>query len=434
MEINDLIEFGMTKTEAKIYLELLKIGENSIGHIIKRTGLHRGTVYNSLTNLIKKGFVSFIDKERVRYYKVSGEKIFVTFVENKKRILDEEKNRVNDLFNKFKLINENKEDQKVEVFYGTESFKTLFIEIYNECNKSNCEYLFQGRDVEMQNFLGEAYYKYAQELRKKMKIKCRMILDQKNINHPYKKDVHEDIRYFPTNLQSPVNYWIYEDVVLIVLFKTIPLTIIKIKSQILANSFRNYFENLWNFPFKFSGREIGVTQLTYLLRSAKELNILYKSRTAPFFLYPHNEKKFLKYRKSREKRFKTMSGKYDINIFREELKLFKKNLPIRYIIGKDALDLFFNIINEEFGDIELRKRVNEIKKNLKKYNVKIKIIDEFNPLTMFTSDKQFQIIFPSEVDVYGFITSQSSIREVFSKLFEEYWNRAKPIENYLEKI
>ena len=129
-----------------------------------------------------------------------------------------------------------------------------------------------------------------------------------------------------------------------------------------------------------------------------------------------------------------MSGKYDINIFREELKLFKKNLPIRYIIGKDALDLFFNIINEEFGDIELRKRVNEIKKNLKKYNVKIKIIDEFNPLTMFTSDKQFQIIFPSEVDVYGFITSQSSIREVFSKLFEEYWNRAKPIENYLEKI
>mgnify|MGYP001585277646 CR=1 FL=1 len=76
MDIQLLKEFGMTEVEAKIYLELLKLKKSPIGAIIKRTGLHRGTTYNSLNGLIKKGFVSFIDEDKIRYYSCSGEKIF----------------------------------------------------------------------------------------------------------------------------------------------------------------------------------------------------------------------------------------------------------------------------------------------------------------------------------------------------------------------
>ena len=56
MDVNELVSFGMTKTEAKIYLEISKLDETKIGPIIKRTGLHRGTVYNAINDLIEKGF------------------------------------------------------------------------------------------------------------------------------------------------------------------------------------------------------------------------------------------------------------------------------------------------------------------------------------------------------------------------------------------
>ena len=145
MEINELVLFGITKTEAKIYLEIAKLGETQIGPIIKRTGLHRGTVYNSINNLIGKGFLSFVDKDKHRFYKISNRKIFQNIIrEKQKEIMDKSKN-IEKFFENLEKYKEKSEKQDVQVFYGVKSFKNLFLEIYDECKKNNCEYLFQGR-------------------------------------------------------------------------------------------------------------------------------------------------------------------------------------------------------------------------------------------------------------------------------------------------
>ena len=52
---------------------------------------------------------------------------------------------------------------------------------------------------------------------------------------------------------------------------------------------------------------------------------------------------------------------------------------------------------------------------------------------MYFTEREFLIVFPSEPEVNGFVTSKQEVIETFSKLFEEYWNRAKPIEEYLDK-
>lgn len=76
-------------------------------------------------------------------------------------------------------------------------------------------------------------------------MKCKIILNKENIAPPHLKYVVGNIKYLSTKIDSPVNYWIYDDIVLLVLFQTRPLISIKIKTKLLANSFKNYFEYLW---------------------------------------------------------------------------------------------------------------------------------------------------------------------------------------------
>ena len=49
---------GFYKNEAKVYLALLELGFCTTGPLIKKTGLHRNIVYESLDKLISHGLVS----------------------------------------------------------------------------------------------------------------------------------------------------------------------------------------------------------------------------------------------------------------------------------------------------------------------------------------------------------------------------------------
>jgi hypothetical protein len=262
---------------------------------------------------------------------------------------------------------------------------------------------------------------------------CRIILDSKHSTVNEKKDLLVKKRYVSNKVHSPVNYWIYGDYVLMVLFEIQPLTIIKIRSVNLASSMRDYFEHLWNSALDFNDRKVYSSRLIDMVKFSKRMDIVCKTITPPFFVYPHNEKEFLKYRAAREKRRKTLTGSNDILIFRAYKKLWKARCPVRYVIGQDSMDYFLKISLEEFGKQETLKRIEDIRKNLKKYDVKIKIIYEYNPLTLYLSEKDFLMVMPSMGEVYGFATSEEQVMQTFRKMFEEFWNRGRSIEEYLEE-
>jgi sugar-specific transcriptional regulator TrmB len=256
MDISLLKKFGMTSTEAKIYLQIIKFDETKIGPIIKMANLHRGTVYNSINNLIKKGFVGFIDRENARYYKSQGEKIFKSIILEKERKLIEGKKSIQKFFKNISKSQKGIEKQEVNVFCGVEIFKTLFLEMCNECKKNNIEYIYVGRGGDTYDMVGKGFYEYVQKIKQKLKIKCRMILDKETVPHPYHKYVMGNRKYLRSKLQTPVNFWIYGDHVLFVLFDIKPLLIIKIKSNSLADSFKGYFEVLWKSARKCYDKKI----------------------------------------------------------------------------------------------------------------------------------------------------------------------------------
>jgi sugar-specific transcriptional regulator TrmB len=178
MDLEILKKFGLTNVEAVVYMEIAKIGETPIGEVIKKTGLHRGTVYNALNSLLKKGFASFVNKNGINYYRASGKKMFKSIIHDKKDELENDDLKIEKFLNEIHRLRTNTDSQQVHVSYGIPAFKNIFLDIYDECKKKNMEYLFLGEGGKMSTSVGGAYYKYTQELKKKMKIKCRVILSK----------------------------------------------------------------------------------------------------------------------------------------------------------------------------------------------------------------------------------------------------------------
>lgn len=163
------------------------------------------------------------------------------------------------------------------------------------------------------------------------------------------------------------------------------------------------------------------------------MNILCKDDVAPFFMYPHRIKKFVEYREIIKGKRQTLTENQDVEIFKAYMKLWKSKAEVKYVVGETAILNFLKMIEEKYGKRELKRYIEELKRNLKKYNVNIKVLKDFNPLTMYISDKGFMVVFPSIKEVYGFMTTGEGIKETFNKLFEDYWKRSEDLESYLSK-
>lgn len=78
MELNYILtDLGLTDKEAKIYLALLELNESVPGTISRKSNIKRPTTYVLLENLIKKGLVTTITRNRVTCYRAIDPKLFL---------------------------------------------------------------------------------------------------------------------------------------------------------------------------------------------------------------------------------------------------------------------------------------------------------------------------------------------------------------------
>ncbi len=434
MDIEFLESFGMTKTEARIFLEISRSKLAHIGTIIKKTGLHRGTVYNSINNLISKGFVNYIDKNDIREYSPNGIKIFENLVDNKKKELEENKEKIEGFFRELSVSSSEKDNQQVEVFTGKEAFKNLFFEVYETCKKENIEYLFQGNGGEMMEACGEAFYKYTQKLKKEMRLSCRVLLNKNTKQKTYSKYVCGNIKYLSVSYDSPASIWIYGDTVLIVLFRSEPLTSIKIKSNIVANSFRSSFENSWQAMDYIENSEDATETMVSSLKHSKKLDLLTKSYTVPHIFYPLNEKKFLAYRDYKSSQEATFPNNHAFILFKELKKASAKKVKIRYVVFLEGLNKFFKYIRDKFGQKEVGEVVKSIRRRITNENVEIRFSEGYNPTRITISQDMGILMLVSSEKFYGIRSHEKTTLETLNKIFTEYWDSSRPIEEYLSKI
>ena len=242
-----LEKLGLSKNEAEVYLALLEIGQTTTGAIIKKLGIHRNIVYESLGKLEKRGLVTQTTMSgKMHFQVVSPEKILD--IEKEKMTIAQ--NVVADL----KKV-QRKEKQQITVHQGIKEMK--------EVRNSVIKELPEGGEYMILNSVGrpfyeatKSFYKKLEEERIKKNINQRLLVSSKDY-----KDVIKTIdsagydrklstwKIMPGDMRSPASILTYLDKVI---FQIIPPedsqnpTVISIQNKELAESYKNYFEMVWN--------------------------------------------------------------------------------------------------------------------------------------------------------------------------------------------
>ncbi len=233
MDEKELEKIGLSPNESKCYLALLKIGSASANELSRTSGIHRVSVYDALRGLREKGLISQILKSNKLLFEAGNPEKLNEIISKKEEDLIKVKKILPNLISTF---NSPKEKQEIHSFKGFAGVRTVLNEMLN----SKTEILDFGAEYKIKEFLPYDYPKWDKE-RVKRKIKMRIVA---NIKIKPTKILLTNIKYVPSEFNSNVSTYIFDNKVALVMWVENPLGII-IEDEEVYKSYKNYFEYLW---------------------------------------------------------------------------------------------------------------------------------------------------------------------------------------------
>jgi len=228
-----LQEFGLTKSESRVYLALLRMRSGLAGDITSKTGIHRRNVYDALERLIQKGLVGFIIQNKRKYFQVKEPERFLEILENKKIAFEK-------ILPQLKLRYEGaKAKQEVMILRGKNGLKTAFDD---QIKVGETIYIYGG-STKYSSIL--KYYSY-QHRKKRLskKIKVYIIFDESVRGTESTKMPLAEVRFLPEKFIGVMATAIYGNKVELFVWTEDPF-VIMIESKELTDSYRKFFDLLW---------------------------------------------------------------------------------------------------------------------------------------------------------------------------------------------
>ena len=245
MEMKILEEIGLTNSEIRVYIALLKLGTASKGPLVKESGITSSKIYEVTDKLIEKGLVSYFLKNNVKYFRAAQPSRIRDYIREKKQRLtqqEKEADKIIPLLNQnFPIINE---ENKAEVFEGWKGLETVFEDIIKTLKAGEEDLSFgasSGEDPQKSRFFYDKYLNKTHE--KGIKIRTIMNAVSKEYFKSSKaKKSHVKVKYLDQTTPSEIN--IYANKTVIIILKKKPLAVL-IKGKEVADSFKQYFETMW---------------------------------------------------------------------------------------------------------------------------------------------------------------------------------------------
>nr|MBA4404900.1 hypothetical protein [Nanoarchaeum sp.] len=231
--MNILEKIGLSPNESKCYKALLKLGSSSANELSRKSGVHRVSVYDALRGLQEKGLISQITKENKLLFEAESPEKIEEMIKEKEDDLNEVKETIPELMLDFKSA---KEKQEVHSFKRLVGIKNILREML----KSKTEILDFGAEYKIKEFLNHDYIKWDKE-RVKNKIKMRIVANERI--KPTQIPLTQ-IKYVPSEFNSSVSTYIFDDKVALIMWVEDPIGII-IEHKAVYESYKNYFEYLW---------------------------------------------------------------------------------------------------------------------------------------------------------------------------------------------
>lgn len=170
---DNLCQIGFTKREAKLYLELSKIGSQAVSVIAKKLELNRTTAYSILKSLENKGVVSSFRNNGIKYFSANDPNSLVGYVDRKCQTFDYYRSELLTLVPKFRCIRGQYSFTPPLVCYfdGLEGVKHVMYDALN-AHDSYCAFLSLHKflDYGLEDFL--IHYKNSRIINSKVKLRA----------------------------------------------------------------------------------------------------------------------------------------------------------------------------------------------------------------------------------------------------------------------
>lgn len=124
--IQSLIKLGLSEKEAKVYLAVLELAEDTVQNIAKKSGVNRATTYVILEKLLDLGLVSTIERGKKTVFMPESPSELVNILEAQKKAIDAKKQHLDESMNQLMAIYNAKGDKPtVRYFEGADGLEAL---------------------------------------------------------------------------------------------------------------------------------------------------------------------------------------------------------------------------------------------------------------------------------------------------------------------
>ena len=239
----ELQVLGMTKNEAEVYEQLVKSGQTKAGHLIARLDIHRNIVYESLESLIRKGFVTKIEKRGVWHFQITEPDSILTMLKRREQIAE----------NVIKEIKKTRQqiEQQITVYEGIDSYRAYWLAAWERMPDGDTDYCLGVPSQGLwKQLLGPAAFKELMDLRRRKKIQWKTVLT--NINQDEESKLYQEApelteyRLWEQPFEPIGNFNVIHDTVILQIMKEDAQRIIEIRDPDMVTVFRDYFDAIWN--------------------------------------------------------------------------------------------------------------------------------------------------------------------------------------------
>lgn len=236
----ELKNTGLKEKSATVYLALLQLGEVGSSKIIKETGLHGQYVYQAIGELEAAGLAQHVIKRGRKKFSAKNPQTLV-------RLADERKKQTESLAQKLNQMMILPPEQTFEVYQGRESYIAHEFDLLHRAQEGGELLVIGGSGDKFNDEMGERLREYANvQMKKNIIVRYIGSDDQRQkmpAMHGQRKNFQ--IRYLPGLFTGQVNTNVWPDVLGFNIYGE-PVTRFTISSKQIAESYRQFFETLWN--------------------------------------------------------------------------------------------------------------------------------------------------------------------------------------------
>lgn len=231
-----LQEFGFSPSESKVYLCLLENGASYPNKISAATGINRTNVYGAVERLAKKGVISYVVKNKVKWYEAKSLDVIEALIREKTYALNDARKSISTYKSKLKGIR--KRPLEATIFTGKKGLRILFEEMLD---KRKPIYVIASK-LQIKEIFGP-YHKLWHKERIKRKIMQYTILPEKYEKLIPEREYHK-CKFINPKFTSPTATWLYGDICLLIQWKKEPVAV-RLQDKEIVQSHKNYFSMLW---------------------------------------------------------------------------------------------------------------------------------------------------------------------------------------------